>query len=220
MEQIPVCEAIGPDGERVVIRPHATTDSVADLARALDLPAAMPVAIDDRPVAPTERLVGAGLQVGSTITVAHRHDPPARTGGGVVDVAIVVGPACERWLSLPPGRHAVGRATTATIRIDDPAVELHHGVLDVAEDATFTFTQLTGAFPATISGSVLTIGSSRLVVRGRDRYQRPGRHRQHRPRRTRSLAPGRAAGTGRRWRTHRRSRSRSRRHRPPTALHR
>ena len=76
MEPLPACEAIGPDGARVVIRPHAATDSVADLARALDLPVTMPLAIDDRPVAPTERLVAAGLRVGSRISIAPPCEPP------------------------------------------------------------------------------------------------------------------------------------------------
>ena len=173
MEQLPPCEAIGPDGARVVIHPHAATDSVADLARALDLPATMPLAIDDRPVAPTERLVAAGLRAGSTISIAPADAPPSSTITGVA-VAVGVGPACERWITLPPGRHTIGRATTAAVRVDDPAVELHHGILDVAADGTVAFTQLTGAFPATISGTpcrrahrvddALSIGSSRLLV--------------------------------------------------------
>jgi S-DNA-T family DNA segregation ATPase FtsK/SpoIIIE len=178
MEPLPACEAIGPDGARVVIHPHAATDSVADLARALDIPAAMPLAIDDRPVAPTQRLVAAGLRVGSRISIAPPCGPPTRTTTeNGVEVAVAVGPACERWITLPPGRHIVGRAATAAVRIDDPAVELHHGILDVAADGTVTFTQLTGVFPATISGApcgrehpvdaALSIGSSRLVV-GRD----------------------------------------------------
>ncbi len=183
MQQLPPCEAIGPDGTRLVIHPHAATDSVADLARALDLPVAMPLAIDDRPMAPSERLVATGLTVGSTVSVAGPLDPPTSTTTTTssststsdgVDVAIDVGPACERWTTLTPGRYTIGRATTATLRIDDPAVELHHGLLDIAADGTVAFTQLTGAFPATSSGSpcrsahpidgTLSIGSSRLVV--------------------------------------------------------
>ena len=176
METLPSCEAIGPDGTRVVIHPHAVTDSVADLARALDLPATTPLAIDDRPVAPTERLVTTGLSVGSTISIARPSEPPNSSRSGV-EVAVGVGPACERWITLPPGRHTAGRAVTASVRVDDPAVELHHGLLDVDADGTVTFTQLTGPFPATISGApcrrahpvdaALSIGSSRLLV-GRD----------------------------------------------------
>jgi len=183
---IPPCEASGPDGSRLVIRPHAATDSVADLARALDLPASTALAIDDRPVASHERLIAAGLRVGCAVTVSEpppltmpgparvEHGPPATSGS--VEVAVVVGPACERWITLSPGRHTVGRAMTAAIRVDDPAVELHHGVLDVGADGSATFTQLTGAFPVTVdgvpcgpgqpvaTGDVISMGTSRLLM--------------------------------------------------------
>ena len=181
---IPACEATGPDGTRLLIRPHAATDSVADLARALDLPASTPLAIDDRPVAHHERLDATGLRVGSAVTVPASQQPgrPTRmpdTQPGAnlgVEVAVAVGPACERWVTLPPGRHSVGRSASAAIRIDDPAVELHHGVLDVDADGSAAFTQLTGAFPATVDGmpchpghlvgpdGAVSLGSSRLLI--------------------------------------------------------
>ena len=178
MEQLPTCEASGPDGARLIVHPHAATDSVADLARALDLPPATMLAIDDRPVAPHERLVRTGLRVGSTVVVAQADAPiidsVPRAGHGV-ELTVPVGPACGRSITLAPGRHTIGRAMTAAIRIDDPAVELHHGVVEVADDGTVTFTQLTGAFPATIEGAPcrpanpiaggLSIGNSRVVVR-------------------------------------------------------
>ena len=181
---IPPCEATGPDGTRLLIRPHAVTDSVADLARALDLPATSPLTIDARPVAPHERLAAAGLRVGSTVALAPRPPldgsprPSAPPGTGV-DVAVLVGPACGRWVSLAPGRHSVGRAPSASVLVADPGVEHHHGVLDVGADGSVRFTQLTGAFPATVDGTAcvpshllaagcsLSLGASRLVV-GRD----------------------------------------------------
>jgi S-DNA-T family DNA segregation ATPase FtsK/SpoIIIE len=185
---IPPCEATGPDGARVLIRPHALTDSVADLARALDVPASATLEIDDRPVAPHERLVATGLRVGSTVTIPTTPNPttpnpvrptrkderPPASGHGV-EVAVVVGPTCTRWITLAPGRHTVGRACSAEVRVDDPTVELHHGVLDVGADGTVGFTQLTGSFPATADGvtcgpahpigrgGALAIGTSRLV---------------------------------------------------------
>jgi DNA segregation ATPase FtsK/SpoIIIE, S-DNA-T family len=69
----------------------------------------------------------------------------------------------------------VGRASSAEVRVDDPTVELHHGVLEVAADGAVAFTQLTGSFPATVdgvacrpahpigAGGSLSIGNSRLV---------------------------------------------------------
>ena len=177
MEQLPTCEATGPDGARLVVHPHAATDSVADLARALDLPPNTTLAIDGRPVDAHERLVSTGLRVGSTVTVARPDAPvigPQQPGDGV-RIAVSVGPACSPSITLPPGRHTLGRAATAAIRVDDPAVELHHGVVDVAADGAATFTQLTGTFPATIDGDPcrpdhpivgsLTIGNSRVVLR-------------------------------------------------------
>ncbi len=98
-----------------------------------------------------------------------------------VDVAVELGPACERWIALAPGRHTVGRSASATVRVDDPAVELHHGVLDVGADGSVSFTQLTGPFPVTVGGipcgqgqvigpdGALSLGTSRLVIgRGDD----------------------------------------------------
>jgi DNA segregation ATPase FtsK/SpoIIIE, S-DNA-T family len=156
---IPPCEVTGPDGARMVVHPHAATDTVADLARALDLADAAALQIDGRSVAPHDRLVATGLRVGSTVTVrrpvptssARASDGSPAAGDGVA-VAVGVGPACERRIDLPPGRHTVGRAASARVRVDDPSVELHHGVLDVAADGSFGFTQLTGSFPATLDG--------------------------------------------------------------------
>ncbi len=173
MERLPSCEVTGPDGGRLVIRPHAPTDSMSDLARALDLPPTAALSIDERPVAHHERLVNTGLLVGSAVTLTRTAAPRRATTEGV-EIAIAVGPACERRTTLAPGRHTVGRAATAAIRLDDPSVELHHGVLDVAADGSVSFTQLTGAFPATIGGTpcrpaqpvadALSIGNSRLVI--------------------------------------------------------
>jgi S-DNA-T family DNA segregation ATPase FtsK/SpoIIIE len=74
----PPFAALAPDGSRIVVHPHASTDSVEELARALDLPASSAVAIDGRVVRRHERLTDVGLRVGSSITVAPdaRPDPP------------------------------------------------------------------------------------------------------------------------------------------------
>ena len=192
---IPPCEATGPDGSRLVIHPHAPTDSVADLARALDLPATTALAIDDRPVVAHDRLLAVGLRMGSAVTVqcvvpaeavgaslqpdrfVDVSQPTSAQPDDGLAVAVAVGPACERWIALTEGRHTVGRAASAVVRVDDPGVELHHGVLDVGADGSATFTQLTGAFPVTFDGvacspshpvspdGVLALGSSRLVLR-------------------------------------------------------
>ena len=186
---IPACEATGPDGTRLLVRPHAASDSVADLARALDLPATTPLTIDARPTDPHERLAATGLRVGSAVTLSPAPSPkpspddrparnpttPAAAAVGV-DIAVLGGPACQRWMRLAPGRHSVGRAPSASVRVDDPAVELHHAVLDVDADGSVTFTQLTGTFPASVDGRPcgpdhrldigcsVSLGTSRLAI--------------------------------------------------------
>ena len=180
----PPCEATGPDGTRLLIRPHDLTDSVADLARALDLPATTPLAIDARCTDPHERLVATGLHCGSAVTLSPeplpddrpRHSTSSLSTAAGVDVAVLVGPSCERWVRLGPGRHSVGRAPSASVRVDDPAVELHHAVLDVGTDGAVAFTQLTGAFPASVDGGPcepghrldigcsISLGASRLAI--------------------------------------------------------
>ena len=182
---IPPCEATGPDGTRLLIRPHDVADSVADLARALELPASTPLAIDARPADPYERLVATGLRSGSAVTLSPAPSPddrrqtiptaPVAAAAGV-DVAVLSGPACQRWVRLGPGRHSVGRAPSAVVRVDDPAVELHHAVLDVEVDGSVSFTQLTGTFPASVDGMPcdpghrldigcsVSFGASRLAI--------------------------------------------------------
>jgi S-DNA-T family DNA segregation ATPase FtsK/SpoIIIE len=187
---MPLCDVTGPDGSRMTIHPHSANDSVADLARALDLPIDMPLSIDGRSVAGHERLVASGLRIGSVITEvrcasagADRH--PAADGlGSRIDVAVGAGPACGRWITLGPGRHTVGRAPSADVLVDDPTVEPHHAVIDVDVDGIATFTQLTGTIPVTVDGTpaatrqriepgqVVRFGSSRLELRATARAPR------------------------------------------------
>ena len=186
---IPPCTAVGPDGSRIVVHPWSAADSVAELARALDLAPSTTLVIDGHVVGPHQRLVDTRLRIGSEVTRAPvdgdptfdarpnahgvaRADPDAR-----VQVAVIQGPACTPWITLGCGRHVVGRARTADVRIDDPGTELHHGVLDVDADGRVTFAQFTGRVPVSIDGrpcdgacpigpgQTMLIGASRLVVR-------------------------------------------------------
>jgi hypothetical protein len=182
----PPFAALAPDGSRIVVHPHASTDSIEELARALDLPASSAVVIDGTAVQRHERLTDVGLRVGSSITVST--DPPAdsmserepdheRGFADGVDVAIATGPACAPWTPLATGRHTVGRATSADVCIDDADVELHHGILDVGADGSLCFTQLTGRVPVTVdgevgsgaqpvpAGGVVRLGTSELLFR-------------------------------------------------------
>ncbi len=97
---------------------------------------------------------------------------PATPVGAVVLVECETGPAVSPPSRLAPGRHVIGRATGAAVRLLDDAVELHHGVLDVDTDGA-RFTQLTGRTPCDThdreGGSrrplvAVTLGASRLRV--------------------------------------------------------
>ena len=167
------------NGRRATLRLASPADTVADLAATLGL--GPDLQIDATPVAATDRLLDTPLRAGSAITAARSPAAPAAVGedGTGVEVAVIAGPSCIAWRSLAPGRHRVGRAPEVDLRIDDPDVELHHGLLDVGEDGTVTFTQLTGRVPVRIDGrpchdtdavtlpSSLLLGASRLDLRRR-----------------------------------------------------
>ncbi len=181
------------DGRRARLRPGGPTDTIADLARALGaIPGAM--RIDGAVEAGSCRLADSALRVGSAIATDPAPEQAATVNGArtcsrtvgrtrsagataVVELAVVAGPSCTVWRPLPPGRHAVGRAASADIRLDDDSVELHHGVLDVDDIGSMVFIQLTGRVPVRIGGQPcdrtqrvvpgdsLLIGASRIDVR-------------------------------------------------------
>ena len=167
------------DGQRVTLRPHAATDTIADLARALDSEPDAGLWIDGRPVAAHRVLTDCGLHVGSEVVAAGLPVPEALHSESTIDVAVIAGPSCEGWRPLLAGRHCVGRSSTAHLRLDDPEVELHHGVIDVGADGSITFMQLTGRIPSlldgapnggtcsVVAGQSLQIGASRLTFRHR-----------------------------------------------------
>ena len=90
---------------------------------------------------------------------------------------MIGGPGCQAWRALTEGRQLVGRSPSCDLVIEDPTVELHHGILDTTGD-TITFTQLTGRVPARLDGELcaadqsiepgrsLHLGASRIVFRG------------------------------------------------------
>ena len=162
------------DGRRATVRPGAATDTIAELARALDGEPDAGLWIDGGLVAATELLTASGLHVGSEVAIVGGQDPMHPSSP--VEVAVIAGPSCDGWRPLPAGRHCIGRSPTARLRLDDPALELHHGVVDVGTDGSITFTQLTGRIPARLdgvpcvstsvaTGQSLQIGASRLSFR-------------------------------------------------------
>ena len=118
-----------------------------------------------------------GIEVDPATTLARTH---LRTGsrvdriGGVrrvdatprqalVTVVQVAGPAIGRPVGLGPGRHLVGRAPGAAVRLTDPHVEPHHAVLDVGVDGAVTILQLAGRVPIMV-GDVPVDGPHRGAV--------------------------------------------------------
>ncbi|MEQ1702860.1 MAG: FHA domain-containing protein, partial [Ilumatobacteraceae bacterium] len=61
------------------------------------------------------------------------------------------GPDAGGTTRLGVGRHLVGRARTAALRCDDPGLEPHHALLEVAADGSLELTQLTGRVPLLVA---------------------------------------------------------------------
>ncbi len=81
-----------------------------------------------------------------------------------VVVTVEAGPDSGQRLALPPGRHVIGRAAGARVRLDDATVELHHAVVDVTADGRISLTQVAGRVPCRWieTDAVVLIGASRL----------------------------------------------------------
>lgn len=84
----------------------------------------------------------------------------------LLDVA--AGPDAGRVIEVPPGRHVVGRSHSAAIRLDDPDVEPHHVLLDVASDLRLlSVTQLAGRHATVADGDGRTIELGGTLLRRR-----------------------------------------------------
>ncbi len=118
-DPIPTCD-VTIEGQRITLRPHAVTDTIADLARALDSEPDAGLWIDGRLVAANRLLTESGLHVGSEVAIAGGPDPREQWSGPPIEVAVIAGPSCEGWRPLPAGRHCVGRSPAAHLRLDDP----------------------------------------------------------------------------------------------------
>lgn len=67
------------------------------------------------------------------------------------------GPDAGARHELRMGRHLVGRAHTADVRCDDPALQPHHALAEVRPDGSLTLTQLTGRAPILLDGLALDV---------------------------------------------------------------
>lgn len=198
---------MGPDGQRVTVAVPSTANTVGDLADSLGLLRRSDVLIDGRQVERRLPLDRVEITHGSRLTEragcreqgrrrnewpGPRPNHPALDSESAtadrvhgVEVVIEAGPAAGSTIELGPGRHVLGRAFTAGVRIDDELVEMHHAIIDVDGSGAATFTQLAGRVPCRAStapdssialaplelaaklplGSVLTIGASRIRLR-------------------------------------------------------
>ena len=159
---LPPLDVVGPEGDRITVRALDRDDTVGGLAERLG---ANRLWTTGRALQSSERLaevdelrIGARL-VGEYDASTHRSDTPGSDSQTVIEVAVVCGPATSNWMSLPPGRHLIGRAAHARLHLDDPGVEPHHGLLLVDADGTTEIVQLSGAVPIRVAGRALESGS-------------------------------------------------------------
>ncbi len=65
------------------------------------------------------------------------------------------GPDAGATHDLRVGRHLVGRAHTAGVRCDDPALQPHHALAEVSAEGDLVLTQLTGRAPILLDGLMM-----------------------------------------------------------------
>jgi S-DNA-T family DNA segregation ATPase FtsK/SpoIIIE len=144
---LPPLPVLGPTGEPVTLRSLRRDDTVAVLAARLGVEA---LRIDGQNLPPALRLVEIDrLRSGASLSASRAEDEAVehRVAEPVVDVRVASGPCVAPWRALPPGRYLVGRAPTVSIRLDDPAAEAHHAIIDVNDHGDVEITQLAGTTP-------------------------------------------------------------------------
>ena len=135
-------------------RPGSPVDVVVDAApgsRAEDLSAPLLAAVaappgtvlgcdDGRPLPPDACLGAPPLLRGAVLTClpgTSEQDAPAssplgaRSAAGFLALHVVSGPDSGQVLGLGPGRHRVGRAGRAEVRLEDPLLSREHADLEV-----------------------------------------------------------------------------------------
>ena len=177
---IPTIALVGPHGDRMVVAPRSPEDRLGDLADALGLDPRRRLQLDGRLVGRHETLRRAGVVNGSRlVTVAATAVATAETSDLVV-VTVDAGPSSGRVVPLGAGRHVIGRSAAAAVSLADPALEPHHGLLDVASDGSVRFLQLTGRVAACIDGEPVgapvgeagtPVGDGQLVAVGTSRLR-------------------------------------------------
>ena len=174
---IPPCD-LTIDDRRALVRPHAATDTIGDLAEALGLDPRPGLWIDGVHVAADRPLQASGLRVGAAITTA----PPAISGP--VAGAAVGGGGGDRAVRAvgPGGRSLRAGSWSGGLRRAISSSRIRRSNSTTGSSTTtggvITFTQLTGRVPARLDGELcaadqsiepgrsLHLGASRIVFRG------------------------------------------------------
>jgi len=170
---LPPLALVGPDGDRLTVRALDRADTVRDLARRLGTATLWTT---HRELDPDERLAEIDeLRVGTHLGAAAVAPSPG-SEPALAEVAVIAGPSTSTWQSLSAGRHVIGRAAHASVRLDDPAIEPHHALLRIDDDGRMEVVQLTGVVPIRVDGSPwegtavnddtrLTLGASVVRIR-------------------------------------------------------
>lgn len=159
---LPPLDVLGPEGDRITLRALDRDDTVRALADRLGTDRLWTTT---RVLGPSERLADVDeLRIGARLGTEQDSSSGLTTSPGsdsrvVVEVAVVAGPAASNWVSLPAGRHLIGRAGHARLHLDDPGVEAHHGLVLVSSDGAIEIIQLSGAVPIRIEGRALESGA-------------------------------------------------------------
>ena len=167
----------GPDGRANELWPDPGVMTVGELARAVGLNPAAGVMIDGVEVDPAATLARTCVRTGSCVdAIAGGHRANEAPPAALVMVVQVAGPAVGAPVRLGPGRHLVGRARGAAVRLADPHVEPHHALLDVGVDGAVTILQLAGRVPVIVGDTpvdgpavlrhhvTVELGASRFLV--------------------------------------------------------
>lgn len=133
--------------------------------------------IEGRTVVDADVLGAAPLLQGALLTIARPDDPvPSRPGRGAVELRVAGGVGAGRVCRLGRGRHVLGRAASADVRLDDAGVSRSHAVMDVTAEGV-TVRDLEPTNRSRLDGSELpregarvspgqrlTVGSTTLVL--------------------------------------------------------
>ncbi|MGD9703880.1 MAG: FtsK/SpoIIIE domain-containing protein [Acidimicrobiia bacterium] len=157
---------LAADGVRsaITIDEVGSDHLLADLIRALRLPATTGVRVDGALVPLDTRIVDAVVQ-GSTIEVV---DPQATRSSSapLVEIAWCSGPDAGRHTALARGRHVVGRNATGPLRASDPAMAPHHAVIEIGPTGELELTDLGLGRPVELDRRAIG-GRCRIPIGGR-----------------------------------------------------